>query len=269
MKITVLEENTALSEIYTAEHGLSLFIEAEKHSILCDCGQTDAFIQNAALLGADLKKADTVVLSHAHFDHSGGIMSFARLNPHAKIYLPPYSDGDYYDTDGKYIGIDKRIALLENTVAVPEYLEIDDEIAIFGNVEGRTLFPFGNSRLLKKSGAVLQQDDFRHEQYTVIRSGGKSVLVSGCAHKGVVNILEKYKNLFGSLPDAVLSGFHLMKRAEYDSDEIEFIKETARALLLYDTVFYTGHCTGEAFPYLAEIMGDRLIPFSTGSVFSI
>lgn len=269
MKITVLIENTSLSQSLKAEHGLSLFVETGKHKIICDCGQTDAFIPNAAFLGADIENADTVILSHSHFDHSGGIMPLTEINGKARIFIPPYTDADYYDTEGKYIGIDKRINDLPNVTVTEGFTEIDDEITVFGNVTGRKLFPQGNSRLLKKCGDRLVPDDFAHEQYTVIKSGGRSVLISGCAHNGVINILEKYESLFGTMPDAVVSGFHLMKHSEYEEGEIEFIRETARALMSFNTVYYTGHCTGEAMPYLSEIMGDRLIPVSSGSVFTV
>lgn len=269
MKITVLIENTSVSENLAAEHGFSLFIETDKHKIICDCGQTDAIIRNADVIGADIKNADTVILSHAHYDHSGGIMALSEVNKTANIYIPPYSDCDYYDTDGKYIGIDKNILNLSNIKITNEYTVVDGEITVFGNISERKLFPFGNSRLLKKCDCGMCYDDFLHEQYTVINSGVVSVLISGCAHNGIVNILNEYIRLFGKAPDAVISGFHLMKRTEYTEKEIEFIKETAYELMKYNTVFYTGHCTGRALSYLSQIMGDRLIQISTGSIFNI
>ena len=68
------------------EHGLSFYIETKKHKLLLDTGASDATLKNAEKLGIDLTQVDTVILSHGHYDHSGGIMAFAKLNPTAKIY---------------------------------------------------------------------------------------------------------------------------------------------------------------------------------------
>ena len=75
MKITALTENTTQCGLPT-EHGLSLYIETEKHTVLFDMGQSDLLAQNAASLGVDLRKADAAVLSHGHYDHGGGLKTF-------------------------------------------------------------------------------------------------------------------------------------------------------------------------------------------------
>lgn len=79
MKIVTLVENTAGNEKCIAEHGLSVYIETEKHKLLLDAGQTDAVVKNAEALGVDLSAVDTVILSHGHYDHSGGILPFSKL----------------------------------------------------------------------------------------------------------------------------------------------------------------------------------------------
>ena len=91
------------------------------------------------------------------------------------------------------------------------------------------------------------------------------VLVSGCAHNGVINILEHYKMLYGDAPDVMISGFHMMKSSEYTEEEITAIEETARICNGLKTKFYTGHCTGEtAFEIMKKIMGDQLQYLHTG-----
>ena len=110
------------------------------------------------------------------------------------------------------------------------------------------------------------KDDFAHEQYLVITQNGKHWLLSGCAHNGILNILDRYRELFGSEPDYVLSGFHMMKRdAEHTEEEKAVIIQTARELAQMKTVFYSGHCTGApAFELMKEIMGDKLIALHSG-----
>ena len=87
MKIITLVENTTENECFTAEHGLSIYIETEKHKLLLDTGQTDALIHNAETLGIDLSEVDTVILSHGHYDHSGGILPFSMINNKAQIIM--------------------------------------------------------------------------------------------------------------------------------------------------------------------------------------
>ena len=87
MRIVVLAENTTCSEQFTCEHGLSLLIETEREKILFDAGQTDLFAENAEKLGISLNDIDFAILSHGHFDHSGGMLTFLRQNQTAPLYI--------------------------------------------------------------------------------------------------------------------------------------------------------------------------------------
>ena len=80
-------ENTQKDDSILAEHGLSLYIETKNHKLLSDCGCTDAFIKNASVLGVDLSAVDSVFLSHGHYDHSGGILPFTKINSNASLYM--------------------------------------------------------------------------------------------------------------------------------------------------------------------------------------
>lgn len=111
MRIVTLIENTPGDPRCACEHGLSLYLETHDHRLLMDTGSTGAFADNAEALGIDLTRVDTVVLSHGHYDHAGGLLRFAALNPGAPIYLQAGADGDFYHGD-RYIGIDKAITAL-------------------------------------------------------------------------------------------------------------------------------------------------------------
>ena len=103
------------------------------------------------------------------------------------------------------------------------------------------------------------QDSFDHEQYLVVKAEGKTVLISGCAHNGILNILDRFRELYGCDPDMVISGFHMMKKTGYEADEAELIRDAAKELRGMDTRFYTGHCTGiPAFEMMREIMGEQV-----------
>lgn len=257
-------ENTSGTASCDTEHGLSFYIETKKHKILMDTGASDLFLKNAEALGIDLKEVDTVILSHGHYDHGGGLPFFMEKNPDACIYMQKSACGEYYSCPDekkspRYIGLPQeifgsgQIRLLEG-----EYI-IDEELRVFPFDQCDAQIPSTNRILRKKEDGRLVQDDFSHEQCLVIREGKTRVLFSGCAHHGILNVMETYRRRFGEDPDIVISGFHLMRKDHYSEQDAREILQTAHALLQYRTVFYTGHCTGEK-PYrvMKKIMGDQL-----------
>lgn len=268
MRIINLIEDTQGEKELHHEHGLSFYIETQKHKILLDTGLSDAFLENAVRLGIDLTQVDMVVLSHGHYDHAGGILAFAKMNPNATIYMQKTAGGDYYnlrDDSEKYIGIDKRILELPQVCFLNGDYRIDEEIYVFTDILGRKYWPQSNMLLKEKVEERFIQDAFAHEQCLVISENHENVLLSGCAHNGILNILEAYTERFEGAPDKVISGFHMMKRGEYTAEEVEVIEDTARELKKLHTKFYTGHCTGEAaFDIMKVIMGKQLIFVHSG-----
>lgn len=263
MKIITLMEDILSGENLHAEHGLSLYIETENHKILADTGQSSLTWKNAEILGIDLSKVDTVFLSHGHYDHSGGILSLMKINPDAVLIMRDNAAGEYYsfkENAEHYIGIDKNILNIPNLKLIKENTVIDDELSVFTNIPCKHKIPEGNKRLHRKEGEKYIQDDFSHEQYLVIKyENSKLALISGCAHKGILNILDGFRQIYDRDPDVVISGFHMIQN-EYSEDDINDIKRTAYELQKMDTIFYTGHCTGDfAYNILKDIMGEKLI----------
>ena len=272
MRIINLIENTEGRSGCACAHGLSFYVETEKHRMLLDLGPSGETLQNAQTLGIDLAKVDTVILSHGHYDHSGGILPFAGINDRALIYMQESAVGDYFSDRGKsaperyeYIGIDKNIAKLPQVRFLQGDHRIDDELELFTIKNRSHKLPSSNKRILVRRGDQLLCDDFVHEQFLVIREGSKRVLMSGCAHSGILSIMDAFCEKYGKEPDLVISGFHLMKKTEYTSDEIREIDEIAGKLKKYSTRFITCHCTGiPAFDRMKEIMGDQLAYVHSG-----
>ena len=273
MRIVNLIENTEGSSGCLFEHGLSFYIETKKHKMLLDTGASAAFLQNAKSLGIDMGQVDHVILSHGHYDHAGGILDFVKQNQKAFIWLQNTASGEHYRKDSeveKYIGIDNRITELSQLQFVGESAMIDEGITLFGNISGRKLWPAGNLDLKLKVGEHFFQDDFKHEQCLVVEEDGKRVLLSGCAHNGILNILERYMELYGEEPDVVISGFHTMKKSGYTKADREIVTKIAMELKKWNTTFYTGHCTGEEpFAWMKEYMGEQLTYVHSGDEIAI
>ena len=265
MRIITLIENTPGAPGCAHEHGLSLYIETTRHRLLLDTGATGAFADNAAALGLDLSRVDTVVLSHGHYDHAGGLLRLAELAPRAQIYMQRGAAGDFYHGD-RYIGIDKAILQLPNLHLLEGDCRLDEELFLFTGITGRRFWPESNRELQAAApDGRLVQDDFSHEQCLVISRSGWYVLLSGCAHNGILNILDRYRELFGGDPDVAVSGFHMKQADPYTPEQWQIIEATGRALQGYHTRFFTGHCTGKpAQERLLEILGDQLQPLHSG-----
>lgn len=274
MKFTTLMENTACRDDLCAGHGLSLYIETPKHKLLFDMGPSAAFADNAAALGVDLTQVDLAFLSHGHYDHSGGLEAFLQKNPAAPLYLHKGAFGSYWSTAGErhYIGVDQTLRrYVRRFIETDGTYKIDEELTLFDDVPDE-FGALGASAALvfEKEPGVDVPDDFRHEQNLLITAEGKTVLVSGCAHRGIVNIIRKAEALLGRRPDAVIAGFHLFQFKEGDEVSDALIKRTAEALLPGDTLYYSGHCTGDyAFDALQHILGTRLRRISGGSSIEI
>lgn len=226
MKVINLVEDTKGGDCLN-EHGLSFYIETKKHKLLSDSGATDLFLRNADVLGVDLTQADICILSHGHYDHAGGLMAFAAVNPYAKIYLKDSVGEDYYnlsEQSERYIGIDKNILNLPQVVKVKESMQIDDELFLLSGFTQKRYPVWSNQRLKKKAGNTYIQDTFEHEQCLVITQGERRTLISGCAHNGILSILDRFYELFGTCPDRVISGFHMMKKDAFTEEETEYIR---------------------------------------------
>ena len=264
LSIRILMEDTDAKEGCCAEHGLSVYVQTPKHDVLLDTGATAKFMQNAEQLGIDLREVDTVVLSHGHYDHSGGITELAKLNKKAIIYMQKSAMDDFYHGE-RYIGTDKAVGELSQVIKIEGERVIDDELSIFSGIKGRRFMPKSNIGLSKRVDGKDVQDEFEHEQCLVIRTLKGNVLLSGCAHNGILNVLDRYRELYRDEPIMVISGFHMMKKSEYSEDERAIIEETARELAKMNTVFYTGHCTGKAaYEIMKPIMGEKLQPIHSG-----
>jgi len=268
--LTLIEnhENESRKDLQ-AEHGLSFYIEHDGHTYMSDVGQSGKFAANAARLGMDLSRVESLVISHHHYDHGGGLGYFFKENERGTVYLRRSPDVDYvaevFSLSVKYIGLDKSL-LAEHAnriVYVDENLEVSPGLHLLTNIPDIYAKPSGDQRLKIRQDGKLTPDSFEHELVTVVEMEDGLVVLTGCAHNGVLNMIEAVHRALPNKPiQAVIGGFHLGHEAE------EKIIQIGETLLSLDIPkIYTGHCTGDkAVDLLAQVLGERLHRLYTGLV---
>lgn len=252
-------ENTALRPDLQSGHGLSLYLETRCGRILFDAGQGSAFADNAEKMGIDLSQADLAVLSHGHYDHGGGLGHFLERNAKAPVYVSRYAFGEHRAADGRDIGLDPALRESGRIRFVEERLELAPGAELHACSDLPLVQEIDSAGLLYREGTRLLPERFRHEQYLLLQEEGKRILISGCSHRGIVNIASRFR------ADILVGGFHFMN-VPVEGEGAVRLEAAAQALLALPTRYYTGHCTGQAqYEFLRERMGDRLAYLSTGS----
>lgn len=211
MKITVLVENSTISSEYKKKHGLSLLIESIDESILFDLGQTRLYKKNAEKLGGvDLNKVNHVVISHGHVDHIGGLKY---LPKNINTYIQVETLNPFYATLlfglKINIGLDNKYKSSKHITLTKDQHKISNKLQLFSDVEDSSCNTDNQDYLFILKDGELQVDDFKHEQHLLINENDKNILVVGCAHKGILNIINRAEELIGKELDYVIGGFHL------------------------------------------------------------
>ncbi len=263
MIVKALMEDTCTSSSFSSEHGLSLYIETNGKRILFDAGQSSAFAKNAEAMGVDLTKVDFMVLSHAHYDHSGGIGTFLSINNHAPVYVSKYAFDDIRHGPDRYIGPDKTLKNHPRLQPVSEITRLGDGISVYPSQGKPSILPVRSFGLTMRRDGKILPDDFRHEQYLEIVESGRRILISGCSHKGIQNIVHWFK------PDVLIGGFHLYN-LNPEGEGLKDLAAVARELLKTGATYYTCHCTGvPQYETLKSIMQDRIFYISTGQEITV
>lgn len=276
MILTALVDNTRSSDRadLMVERGLSYHVNTMGRQILFDAGSSNVFCNNAKLLGINLQEVEAAVISHRHHDHCNGVAHFIDHNATAQVYFRGCEETQYcFKAFGfqSNIGIEK--AVLEKApnrfTFVTKTTEILPNVFVVTTLSRKYAEPKGNQYLFTHSGQNCKPDTFDHELLMIIKESDGLIIFTGCAHSGVLNMVETAVALFPNTRiKAVVGGFHLVGLPLFNSiggskKEIEAIGEM---LLGYPIEkLYTGHCTGmKAYGILKGILGDRLEYFPTG-----
>jgi 7,8-dihydropterin-6-yl-methyl-4-(beta-D-ribofuranosyl)aminobenzene 5'-phosphate synthase len=275
LKITTLVENTVAQsgKKLIGEHGLSFYIETQSNKILFDTGQNLAISNNAKVLGIDLRLIDTVILSHGHYDHTGGLKSLLECNRNFTLYAhPDVFDQKVKGADDNYkpIGmpIEKNlfeekgieIRLDRNPVRISPGIMTTGEIPLENDFEG-----LGSVFYVKKENDVVA-DTLADDQALILDTDRGLTVLLGCSHRGVINTLNHVARLTARESiSAILGGLHLGKASD---SKLNKIMDHLRGFGLEK--IGAGHCTGtRAFLALSNEFPNRVFLNTVGNVVSL
>ena len=272
LKITTLIENNPGTDKRLAyEHGLSLYIEFDNKKILFDTGQTGMFLRNAKLMEISMDKLDYIVLSHGHYDHSGGMPRLMEImNPDIPVitgkgFFTPKTkkleDGGWKPNGNPFEAHDLKDRKISVTTITEDVTALTDNILVFKNFirsnDFETIDPHFHVRT--ENGTV--PDDFRDEIALGLKTEQGLVVIVGCSHRGIINILTSIHKSTGMKIRAVIGGTHLVHASQ------ERIERTLEALDQMDLEkVAVSHCTGEAVPQVRDHFREKFIFNCTGNI---
>jgi 7,8-dihydropterin-6-yl-methyl-4-(beta-D-ribofuranosyl)aminobenzene 5'-phosphate synthase len=271
IKITILVDNQA-GEGLAAEHGLSLFIEAGKRRVLFDTGQGNALSANAEKLGIDLSKIDSLVISHGHYDHAGGISLIQSVAPGIDIYchpgtvLPRYGAGD---AESRPLGMPGPALAALNRFPLEKIhwansaLFLSGWIGLTGPIPRETEFEDTGERFFLDP-AGHRPDLIADDMALWINTPQGAVVCVGCSHAGLVNTLNYVCRLSGAAGiRAVIGGFHLLLANDLRVGRtIDFLRSLSPELVV------PCHCTGDrVVQSMKDSLGDRVSAGRSGAVY--
>lgn len=276
-RITILCENLVGKLIGSGEHGFSAFIETDQGNYLFDTGSGHSIVANSLILNKDLRSIEKIFLSHGHYDHTGGLPEVLKLKGSVDVHAHPHVFLDRIAVlkenekeEKRFVGIPYKKGYLEslggNFIFNNDFLEVEKGIFLTGEVPRKTSFEKPDPRLFSEIDGKTAQDIFLDDQSLILDTGKGFVLILGCAHSGMINIIHHViaktgKDRFY----AILGGTHL------DFLTPEQLEESIMALnKLEIEKIGVSHCTGMRAAFRLSLeLGDRFFYGCVGSVLEV
>lgn len=240
-RIIVLNDNRCRNKKLECEHGLSFYIEFEDKKILFDAGQTNIFLNNAEKLGIDLKSLDAIILSHGDYDHGNGLKYLKTVTKTDLICHPDFMKHRISKHTGKFDGLNQTKTDLEqkfNLKLTREPYKISENIIFLGEIERNNDFEKGqNLPMIDEQGNTYQHFD---DSGVTLKTPKGIVVISGCAHSGICNIIEYAKKVTNTANVlAAIGGFHLKRLNQQTIRTINYF-------VMNDIKYiFPAHCTSD------------------------
>jgi len=274
LRITTLSENTAGFPGMLAEWGLSILVETDDLKVLLDTGASISVPHNAPIFGLDLSAIDKIVLSHGHYDHTGGLKEVLKqvgkqveVIAHPDIWAQKYARGQGFE---RYIGVPFPIEDLEDLggsfTMSRDPVWITDNIVTTGEIPMTEDFEALDPNLYVKENGNWRNDDLLDDRALIIKTDEGLVIILGCAHRGAINTVRHAQEITGVKSiHTVIGGTHLMNASE------ERVLRTGIALQeLSVQRVGVSHCTGlPSAMLLAQQLGEAFFFNNTGTSISV
>jgi len=257
IRITTLVENSPGEHLALHhEHGISFCIETENGKVLFDTGQSDTFIKNAKQLRIDLTDLDFVVLSHGHYDHSGGFKALSEVYSSFELVVGKgFFNEKYAALNGGYEFLGNNFTrdfLEERNIRYSELAgsvrELIPGVSVLGQFPRNHEDEIINPRFRLKLDGKFIPDSFDDEVLVVVDTSEGLVVLLGCSHPGMRNLLDAVKERFQKPIYAVMGGTHLVEASDdVTKAAYEYLRREGIA------VIGVSHCTGERG---MKILGD-------------
>lgn len=269
---TLVEDREGVRKELRHEHGLSFYIEYQGRTLLFDTGQSGLFLDNADALRINVRKLDHVLLSHGHYDHAGGFRSLCTLTNSFHLWTGAgffHAKYDVRQQVPRFLGCDFgpeyiRQHDISHTVidrAVTEIVPGIHAVSRFPRIHAEEKIP---ERFALELDGRMKADTFSDEILLVIETGSGLVVLLGCSHPGMCNMLDAVKQYFSLPLFAVLGGAHLV---EADDEHLDAVRE----YLCDASISSLGlcHCTGEKAELLFSKTCKGFFSNKTGTVFTV
>jgi len=269
----LVDDHTLDSTVFQAEHGVAFAIETPSGGILFDTGQGgDILLHNAARFELDLSQIDALALSHAHYDHTGGLSAFLK---YSRPGLPLYAHSDlfrerYSIKDGQTGSIGMRME--KENLAKHVRLTLSTEpcqmlpgVWTSGEITERTEFEGRSPHHYIQTDKGLQPDPYLDDMSLILDTQSGLILLCGCCHAGLLNTLAHVRAVFNKSIVAIIGGAHFIN---VDAETLDYTITILRTNSAGEVPYlYLNHCTGErAQVAFSQAFGEKARSCPAGTV---
>ena len=271
VSVTILVENTTPIPGFQGEYGFAALVEVEGKKFLFDTGSADALIKNAAAGGIDLSSINDLVISHGHFDHTGAVIPFIQTGKnkkvfaHSNIFIPRYVVlGEFKRGIGVSCKQQEITANGAEFIITDDFTEIHPGVFVTGEIPRMNDYEDVGGSFFIEDGDKLVPDNLSDDMSMVINHPEGLIIISGCAHAGIINTIEYAQKKTGQNKiKAFIGGTHLSGASD------KRMNRTLMELQNYDIEqIIACHCTGfDAMVKLRNTMGNKVIKGETAMNF--